>query len=172
MPKPNNKEELQQFSQKKFDDLNEFINALSEEQQHRTFPEGTMNRNIRDVLAHLHHWHLMFLDWYEIGMKGEKPTMPAAGYTWKDTPQLNQKIWENCQQTTLIAIRNAFEKSHQDVQNIITKHPEDELFEKKKFHWTGSTSLAAYLISATSSHYDWAMRVVRKAMLKMADRID
>ena len=55
-------------------------------QQHQEFPEGTMNRNIRDVLAHLHHWHLLMLEWYRLGMTGEKPAMPATGYSWKMTP--------------------------------------------------------------------------------------
>jgi hypothetical protein len=120
-----------------------------------------MNRNIRDVLAHLHHWHLLFLDWYEVGMKGEKPAMPSKGYTWKDTPQLNKKIWEDCQKSSLTEVRKAFEASHQAVQNIIASHNDKELFEKKKFHWTGTTSLGAYLISATSSHYDWAVKVIK-----------
>eukprot|EP01030_Chromulinospumella_sphaerica_P020127 gene20127-20032_t len=34
----------------------------------------------------------MFLQWYEDGMKGLKPEMPAKGYTWKETPALNREI--------------------------------------------------------------------------------
>ncbi|MDR1033746.1 MAG: ClbS/DfsB family four-helix bundle protein [Bifidobacteriaceae bacterium] len=47
--------------------------------------------------------------------------------------------------------------------SIIQKHTDDELFTKKHYKWTGTTSLAAYLISATSSHYDWGWKCVRKA---------
>ncbi|MBK7638470.1 MAG: ClbS/DfsB family four-helix bundle protein [Saprospiraceae bacterium] len=36
-----------------------------------------MNRNIKDVLAHLHQWHVMMIGWYDCGMKGEKPDIPA-----------------------------------------------------------------------------------------------
>ena len=36
--------------------------------------------------------------------------------------------------------------------------------EKKKYKWTGSTSLGAYLVSATSSHYDWAYKLIKKCL--------
>lgn len=92
MPRPKTKDELLELSQKNFAKLNELVDSYSSEEQVAEFPEGTMNRNIRDVLAHLHHWHLMMLEWYEIGMKGDKPDMPAKGYTWKTVPELNREI--------------------------------------------------------------------------------
>lgn len=48
-------------------------------EQNKEFPLETLNRNIRDVLMHLHNWHLMMLNWYETGMAGQKPEMPAKG---------------------------------------------------------------------------------------------
>lgn len=38
-----------------------------------------------------------------------------------------------------------------------------ELFEKKRYKWTGTTLLGAYFVSATSSHYDWAYKLIKKA---------
>jgi hypothetical protein len=46
---------------------------------------------------------------------------------------------------------------------LICQHSDQELFEKKKYAWTGTTSLGAYLISATSSHYDWATKLIKRA---------
>jgi hypothetical protein len=46
---------------------------------------------------------------------------------------------------------------------LITAHTDAELFTKKHYNWTGTTSLGAYFISATSSHYDWAMKKLRQA---------
>lgn len=65
MGRPKNKVELVQLSKENFDKLNKYIDSLTGENRLKEFPEGTMNRNIRDVLAHLHHWHLMMLNWYE-----------------------------------------------------------------------------------------------------------
>jgi hypothetical protein len=111
MPVPKTKKELIQQSQMNYQKLNELIDSFPNEEQISEFPKGTMNRNIRDVLAHLHHWHNMFIDWYEIGKKGEKPDMPAKGYTWKDTKELNKKIWEDYRNHKLYDIRIALNES-------------------------------------------------------------
>ena len=55
MPRPKTKDELIESSHENFRKLDDFINTFSEQEQHREFPKGTLNRNIRDVLAHLHH---------------------------------------------------------------------------------------------------------------------
>jgi hypothetical protein len=166
MPRPKSKEELLELSQKNYTRLNDFVDSFSPEEQTAEFPEGTMNRNIRDVLAHLHHWHLMMLEWYEIGMKGEKPEMPAEGYTWKTVPELNRAIWEKYKNTDLQIIREKLQISYLQIQEVIQSHTNKELFEKKYFRWTGSTSLGSYLVSATSSHYDWASKLIKKAKTK------
>lgn len=162
MPKPKTKLELLHLSKKNFEKLFEYIESRSEEEQLKEFSTPTMNRNIRDVLAHLHHWHLLMLNWYEVGMSGEKPDMPAKGYTWRTTSDLNKWIRENYQSVELAEIKKLLSNSFQQVQKIILSHSDKELFEKKKYHWTGSTSLGAYLISNTSSHYDWAFKLIKK----------
>lgn len=162
MPRPKNKTELLNLSQKNYEKLMAFINTLPIEKQNQTFPTGTMNRNIRDVLAHLHHWHLLFLNWYEVGMKGEKPKMPAAGYTWKTTPELNYKIWEKYQNMDLETAKTKFVATYLSIKQLIENHADEELFTKKYYKWTNSTSLGSYLVSATSSHYDWAFKLIKK----------
>jgi len=164
MPRPKTKKELLGLSDLNFKKLNAFIDELPDNQQNVEFHPGTMNRNIRDVLAHLHEWHLMMERWYKEGLKGEKPAIPAEGYTWKTTPELNRKIWEKYRDSDLDKIRKSFEESHKRIYSIIKKHSNDELFEKKRYKWTGSTSLGAYLISATSSHYDWALKLIKKGL--------
>lgn len=163
MARPKSKPELLELSSKNFQKLFDFIEQKSKEEQLKEFPNGTMNRNIRDVLVHLHHWHLMMLEWYKVGMSGAKPEMPAKGYTWKTTPELNKWIWEKYQNIELKKAKSLLKKSHKDIQKIIENHSDEELFEKKRYKWTGSTSVGAYLISATSSHYDWAFKLIKKA---------
>ena len=115
--------------------LNQLIDSLSPAGQGAEFPPGTMNRNIRDVLAHLYHWHLMMLDWYIVGMRGDKPEMPAKGYGWKDTPKLNKYIWEKYQGTSLAEARSLLDNSHKKITQLIEKHSDDELFTKKYYKW-------------------------------------
>ena len=164
MSRPKSKNELLELSQNNYIKLLGLVNSYSNEDVKREFPIGTLNRNIKDVLAHLHQWHLMMLEWYKIGMNGEKPDMPAKGYTWKTMPELNKKIWEDYRNIKLEEAKELLDKSYSEVQKLIKKHSNDELFEKKRFKWTGTTSLAAYLISNTSSHYDWGSKLIKKSM--------
>ena len=162
MARPKNKTDLVSISNENYNNLLELIEQLSVEEQHKDFPEGTMNRNIRDVLTHLHYWHLLFFNWYQVGMSGEKPDMPQKGYTWKTTPELNKWIWEKYQDTPLDKAKSDLNESFQKIQELINNHTNEELFEKKRYKWTNTTSLGAYLISATSSHYDWAYKLIKK----------
>jgi len=163
MPRPKTKDELLRLSQKNYSKLIDFVDFYPKKEQLSEFPKGYLNRNIRDVLAHLHHWHLMFVSWYEIGMNGGKPDMPAKGYTWKTMPDLNLKIQEKYTYKTPEDVRKMLNGSFNSIQKIINGHTEEELFTKKKYGWTGTTSLGAYLISTTSSHYDWAYKLIKKS---------
>ncbi len=164
MPKPKTKAELLQQSQANFVALQNLVERYSAVQQNQEFPAGTLNRNIRDVLAHLHHWHLLFLEWYRLGMIGEKPAMPAEGYSWKMMPALNQHIREHYRSVSLDEARRALQESYAQVQQIIIRHSDEELFEKKRYSWTGSTSLGTYLISNTASHYAWASKLIKRSL--------
>ena len=164
MSRPTNKKDLLDQSQKNYNDLVAFIHLMSDEEKNREFPAGTMNRNIRDVLAHLHQWQVLMKEWYDTSMKGQKPDLPAKGYTWKTTHDLNRKIREDYKDTDLSEVLKMLKDSFAAIREIISRHTDEELFEKKKYKWTGTTSLGAYLVSATSSHYSWALQLIRKAM--------
>lgn len=164
MPRPKTKSELLDLSKEHYCRLNDFVDNLSDPERHREFPKGYLNRNIRDVLGHLHEWHLMMLQWYKVGMRGEKPDIPAKGYTWKTIKELNQLIQKKYENIPLENVREMLGQSHESMMQLIHNHTDVELFEKKKYQWTGSTSLGAYLVSSTSSHYDWAWKLIRKCL--------
>lgn len=162
MPRAKNKQELQKHSTENRKKLFDLIDAFSEEEVQSNFDFEHRDKNVRDVLSHLHHWHLMMIKWYDVGMGGEKPQMPELGYTWRTTADLNLNIWRKYQQITLEESKILFEESFALVQQIIDKHNNEELFVKKRYSWTRSTCLGSYLISATSSHYDWAIKLLKK----------
>lgn len=162
MSRPTDKTSLLELSETNYSKLIALVDDFSEDELAKSFPEQYMNRNVRDVLAHLHVWHEMMLNWYEVGMSDDKPEMPAKGYTWKTVPELNRKIWEDVQSWSLTETRELLDASYSEVRQTIDGHTNDELFTKKKYKWTGSTSMGAYFVSATSSHYDWAIKLIKK----------
>ncbi len=163
MARPQNKEELLTLSNTNFNKMLELIDTFdTNEVLEGSFPFEDRDKNIRDILAHLHQWHTMMINWYTVGMSGEKPAMPEVGYTWKTTALLNQKIWEDYQNYSYEDVYKMIHKSFEELQNIINSHTNDELFTKKKYKWTGTTSIGSYLVSSTSSHYDWAIKKLKK----------
>lgn len=163
MAKPKSKEELLEQSAANFDKLMQLINSLSESQIEKDFPKGTLNRNIPDVLMHLHAWHKLFLGGYQVGKKGGKPFMPAEGHTWQSLPKLNVEIWEKYRATNFKDAKKYFVQTHKKMQKIIKSHTDRELFTKKLYPWTGSTSLGVYIISNSVSHYNWAFKLIKKS---------
>jgi hypothetical protein len=103
----------------------------------------------------------MVESWYKIGMSGKKPAIPAEDVTWQKLPVLNHRIYDKYKGTDLKQAIMLFKKSHKKIMGLIEKHTDEELFTKKKYAWTGTTSLGAYLISATSSHYDWGLKTIK-----------
>jgi hypothetical protein len=171
MPRPTNKKELLELSGINFSKLMEFIDSLPEDYKVKAYENDELNdrdKTISDVICHLHEWHLMMEEWYKIGMSGKKPAIPAEDVTWQTLPILNHRIYEKYKGTELKQAITLLNKSHKDVMALIRKHNDDELFTKKKYPWTGTTSLGAYLISATSSHYDWGLKTIKpiKKLLK------
>ncbi len=160
MPRARDKQQLIDFGIREYDQLMDLVSDISE--QDLMEKPVFENRSVKDIIAHLHAWHLLFFNWYEVGMAGEKPAIPAPGYSFKDTPALNEKLYQDYKDNSWKEITELFRDSHQHVMEIIEKHSDEELTTKKKYKWTGSTNLASYLASATSSHYVWASQSIKK----------
>ena len=124
-----------------------------------------MNRNIKDVLAQLREWHNMLLNRWEVGMIGENRTGLARGFSGWDTKALNMKIREAHRNHELAEIRKDLEATPAKAQSIMEGHLQEELFEKKRFTWTGSSSLGTYSCANTPEHYKGTLKLIRRATL-------
>lgn len=78
---------------------------------------------------------------------------------------MNVGFWEKHQSTPYAQAETLLNESHARVVAQIEQFSDEALFSRAYFSWTGSTTLGAYCVSATSSHYDWAMKKI-KAHLK------
>ena len=161
MPRPTNKEELIVFAELNFNELLELITGLPENMKNRTYKNNELNdrdKTIADIICHLHEWHLMRENWYKEGMSGKKP---ALSYSFRTLPIINRKIFEKYEGTELGKAITMFKKSHKNIMALINKHNNDELFSKKKFDFTGSTTLGAYFYYNTADHYRWAIKTIK-----------
>lgn len=82
-------------------------------------------------------------------------------YNWRNYGELNEVFVVKHQRTTYEEARGLLAASHERVLGMIEGFGEEELFTKKYFEWTGTTSLGSYFVSATSAHYEWAAKKTR-----------
>ena len=107
--------------------------------------------------------------------------MASAGSDWQTNPVTQIKwmskyvnryggwagaveFWKKHQTTSYTDAAAALQKTHAEALLLIETFSNDELFAKNAFAWTDTTTLGSYCISATSSHYGWAIQDIKKAV--------
>ena len=119
--------------------------------------------SVKDILAHLVEWQQMNLDWYAAGLRGEKPAMPAPGFTLRELPRLNQMIYLKHHRRSIKAVMHDYQSYHDRVVELINTLPDSDLITINRFSWTGpSWTLSDYLRASTAAHYLWARKRIRR----------
>ena len=173
MPRPVTREALLEAAESEYATLKQALAGFPAE--HRAdigwqAPIDDRSRNPRDVVAHVHAWHLMTTDWCRSGDTGGTPQVPGPGRTWRDTPAINAEIWDRFAATPYAVAVDLLDSSHDEIVGLITEHTQDQLFDKGVCPWTKSTVLGAYFVSATSSHYRWGVKTLRAIRLAPGGR--
>lgn len=117
---------------------------------------------ISDLVAHLAEWQHMFVGWYEEGLRGAIPRMPAPGYKWNETPRLNRAIREKHRSRSQAAVQADFDSGYSRIVRIVESLSPRQLLESGQYEWTGTHSLATYLGPNTASHYRFATRIIKR----------
>jgi len=119
--------------------------------------------SVKDILGHLVEWQQMNLEWYEAGLRGEKPAMPAPGFTLRELPLLNQMIYRKHHRRPLQEVLRDYQSCHQRITALIESLPDKDLVTLGRFSWTGpSWTLSDYLRASTAAHYLWARKRIRR----------
>lgn len=159
MPRPATKAELFERIDAEFDRFMGEVDRVDPDD--RAVPGACEDWSVKDLLAHLDAWHELFIGWEAAGSAGGRSEMPAPGFGWSDTPALNDEIWRRHRNDPWDEVVARLEASRDRVRAVVDGYEADELFEKRRWPWTGSTSVGSYAVSATTSHYDWARKLVR-----------
>jgi len=126
--------------------------------------------SVKDILAHLVEWQQMNLDWYAAGLRGEKPEMPAPGFTLREIPRLNAMIYRKHHRRSLKAVLNDYRSYPERIVSLIKTLPDTDLITLGRFSWTGpSWTLSDYLRASTAAHYLWARTRIRRWWRKETD---
>ena len=170
MARPTTKEDLLISAKENYEKLNELISKLSEKELNTPFDFSAgekkeahwkRDKNLRDILIHLHEWHMLILNWVNSNQNGEEKSFIPKPYNWKAYADMNVEFWKKHQNTPLEKATEMLNKSHNDVISLAEKFSNEELFSKNIFKWVGGSTLGSYFVSATSSHYDWAIKKLK-----------
>jgi len=174
MGSPTSKHDLVTATIEYYDKLHKLIAKLSETELSTPFDfsedvkkkeaHWKRDKNLRDILIHLYEWHQLLLTWIQANEKGENKSFLPEPYNWRTYGDMNVEFWQKHQDTSLEEAKALLEQSHREVLNLAEQFTDEELFSKGIYKWVGGSTLGAYFVSATSSHYTWAMKKLKAHM--------
>ncbi len=162
MPRPLNKIQILASIQKEYGALNKFLTMLSSQQM--TFSTSLSTWAVKDIVAHLYEWQRMLFVWYETGLRGEMPALPAPGYKWNQLPALNQHIYEKYCDLVPSQTLALFYESHQKTVQFIESLSDADLTTPGLYKWMNQNTLMSYLNSTTAAHYVWALKEAKNLL--------
>ncbi len=115
-----------------------------------------------DLVAHLAEWQQMFLGWYDDGLRGATPEMPAPGFMWNETPRLNRAIWEKHRSRPHVAVRAEFDSGYGRIIGLVEALSPQQLLRPGHFNWTGKHPVTTYIGANTASHYRFAIKAITR----------
>jgi hypothetical protein len=136
------------------------IEALPDQRLTEEFTGEGRDRSVRDVIAHLHAWHILLERWYSDGEAGGAPAIPAEGYTWRELAQLNEELRQQWQHTGLDELLALVRASHEALQAMVALHTDAELAAPDAFAWTQGSPLGEFAWECGGNHYIWARGVI------------
>ena len=118
-------------------------------------------RQLKQILAHLHAWHRLLLTWISSG-RDETPDLPAPGFNWRQTHELNRKLDAEFDPVEMASVRRRLKLSHGRVMKMVARLSDGQFLESGHFCWTGKNAIASYIAPNTVSHYRWAIKKIKK----------
>lgn len=180
MGRPQTKKDLLLAADTNYDKLLRLIDSMTEEELNTPFDfsgdekkketHWRRDKNLRDILVHLHEWHKLLLQWIENNQAGIRKPFLMEGYNWKTYGDMNMVFWERAKGVSPEEAMKQFKDSHGKCMEAIRAKTEEELFTRNAFDWVGGSTLGSYFVSATSSHYDWAMKKIKAHRKKVNGR--
>lgn len=171
MGRPTTKTDLLNAATDNWKKLNAIISSLTEKELSTPFDfsedakkkeaHWRRDKNLRDILIHLYEWHQLLINWIQSNRAGAYTPFLPTPYNWKTYGDMNVLFWQKHQKTSLSEAKRMVAESHENVLSLAEVFSNEELFSKGAYPWVGGSTLGSYFVSATASHYDWALKKLK-----------
>ncbi|MFK4728169.1 ClbS/DfsB family four-helix bundle protein [Agromyces mediolanus] len=164
MPTPETPIALQAAAMRGFSTLEAAVDAIPAAERDAPFTaNGGRDRDLQDVLNHVHAWHELLLGWLSAIERGETPAYPAEGHGWNELEALNTELRDRTR--TRGGAERAFARlqgSHAVALARVGALDRDVLFDPARFDWLGGP-LAEPVHECLRGHYEWAVQAIGAA---------
>lgn len=131
-----------------------------------TFEQGD---NIRDILMHIYEWQRLQSAFVHNIRQGAPKDFIPEPYR-KDYKEMDRVNFEKHKSTSLSDALKLISASHEEMMDLMGSFTHEELFNKKVFKVTYTTTMAAYFISVTVQPYSKALKRLKSHLKKHKQR--
>jgi hypothetical protein len=146
------------------DKLMGLIELIEEENlEEASLGEAYLERRGADVLAHLHGWHLQFLEWLRLDGEGAEVVTPAPGYTWENLRAYNDALYETFRALDYRNLKNLVTGSHCRMFAALEALGDAAVTDPARFPWADGP-LLAMADACSGAHYEWGLERITRAL--------
>lgn len=118
------------------------------------------DRDLQDVVNHLHAWHVLLLEWLDAVEADRVPAYPAEGRSWAELDLLNRELRDKYRVRRLGPAISRLQTSHVGALARVGALDETMLFDEDRFDWLGGAPLADPVHECLGGHYAWAVAAI------------
>ena len=145
------KAELLTVTEASYQRLRDELAGLTDDEMREPHPPDGWS--IKDVLAHISGWERMFTGWMDALLRGESPDRPdSIDQAWLDAT--NTRLYEESRDRSPEEVRIDAAEWHAAIMALIERMSEADLFDPRRFPYTGGDPVAPWVRGNADEHYD------------------
>lgn len=127
---------------------------------------------VYNLVAYQIGWGRLLLGWYQTGLNGQIPELPAKGFKWNQLGDLTQHLYSQYSSNSYKKLLDQFDQVYREVHQLVKTASEKELYTLEVHAWTGNKwPLGRWINVNTSSPYKSALSKLRKWKKEMRSKM-
>ena len=121
---------------------------------------------VKQLLAVRTWWTEHVVAWVVEWRRGCRPTTPAPGYRWNETPRLNHDIAARAKRESYASVCDRLDKGYAKVLKLVDGLSDHELLDAGVFVGAGNYPVSRWISLNTVRQYTTARSFIRRAVRK------
>lgn len=118
--------------------------------------------SIKDEVAHVTFWEGRVLAVMQAALSGEEPPHPPLVGDWAKIEELNSAVLEESRRRAFDDVLADMTRTHEMFVRAVEQLSDDDLFDARRFAWTGGEPLAVAVAGDSYEHYPEHIRNIQR----------